>query len=114
MATQKAARYLPPVSDFLDVLGASGARYRFRRVRLTELPVTAGNVVVFGANGRRALVCATARSLARAADPLREALGARRGARLYVRLNVSRAVREAEHADIAAALEPQSVLPEIE
>jgi hypothetical protein len=114
VATQTAGRYLPPVSDFLDVPGASGARYRFRRVRLTELPVTAGNVVAFGANGRRALLCATARGLARAAGPLREALRAHRGVRLYIRLNVAREVREAEHADIAAALNPQSVLPEIE
>jgi len=103
------------VTDFLDVPGASGARYRFRRTALDALPVNAGNVVaVEGKAGKaRYLLCAATRSLARAETALREALGDQRSAAVYVRLNVARTVREAEHADIAAAVEPLRVLDDL-
>lgn len=97
------------MTAFLDVPGASGARYRFRRADAGgELPVNAGNFVAVTEerNARRYLACGTARSLARAAPAIREALGKGRGAALFIRLNVSRAVRDAEHDDIVAAVAP--------
>ncbi|MFN3511891.1 MAG: hypothetical protein ACK41C_02515 [Phenylobacterium sp.] len=102
------------MSDFLDVPGVSGARYRFRRADLHALPATAGNllVVCLRKAGPELLLCAAADSLAQAASGAAEALKARRGAVVYIRLNVARAAREAEHADIAA-LAPEAVAGQI-
>lgn len=101
--------------DFIDVPGASGTHYRYRRSSLEELPPTAGNIVaVVGAPPRRRfLICAAARSLSRARPELEAVLRENRGARLFVRLNVARAVREAEHADIVAAVAPDADLPDL-
>lgn len=96
------------MSDFLDVLGASGAQYRFRRTAPAELPAMAGNLLVAsGETGRlKVLFCGAARSLARAAPAVADALQSDPHAALYVRLNVARTVREAEHADIVAGVSP--------
>ena len=96
------------MSDFVDVPGASGAHYRFREAAPTELPPTAGNLVVAtGQTGRlKVLFCGSARSLVRAAPVVAETLKANRTARLFVRLNVARTTREAEHADIVAGVSP--------
>jgi hypothetical protein len=101
--------------EFLDVPGASGAQYRFRRSTMAELPMTAGNVIaVVGAPAkRRFLVCGAARSLNRAAPEIEAALRETRKAQLYIRLNIARAVREAEHADIVAAVRPEADLPDL-
>ena len=45
---------------------------------------------------------------------LEAVLRERRGAALFVRLNVARTVREAEHADIVAAVEPLRVLDDLD
>lgn len=96
------------MNDFLDIRGLSGALYRFRRAKLADLPVTAGNVVVVtgGPDRPQFRLCGTARSLCRAVPALQDALVDHRGARVFVRLNVARSVREAEHADIVAAVQP--------
>jgi hypothetical protein len=98
------------MDDFLDVAGASGARYRFRRSAPGELPASAGNLLVAtGSPARpRILFCGSAHSLARAATAVSETLKDDRNARLFVRLNVARAVREAEHQDIVAAVGPDT------
>lgn len=103
------------MSDFLDVPGASGAQYRFRAADLAELPATAGNLLVAFGEGTRlkVLLCASAQSLAKAAPAATEVLQANGGARLYVRLNVARTTREAEHEDIAAATSPDTVAPDL-
>lgn len=104
------------MDDFIDVPGASGAVYRFRRTTLAELPAMAGNVLVaVGVTARlQVLFCGAARSLARAAPVVAEALNDHPGARLFVRFNVARTVREAEHADIVAAVAPQAQAPDID
>jgi len=101
--------------DFLDVTGASGAAYRYRRVALDDLPVTAGNlVVVVGSPPRRRfLLCAAARSLSRAQPQVEPFLREHRAAQLFIRLNVARATREAEHADVVAAAEPEADLSDL-
>ncbi|TAJ73380.1 MAG: hypothetical protein EPO51_05095 [Phenylobacterium sp.] len=101
--------------DFLDVPGASGAQYRFRRATMAELPMTAGNVIaVVGVPAkRRFLLCGAARSLNRAAPQIEAALREARKAQVYIRLNIARAVREAEHADIVAAVCPEAELPDL-
>ena len=104
------------MSDFLDIAGASGAQYRFRGAAPAELPQMAGNLVVAtGSRARlRVLFCGAARSLVRAAPVVTETLKANRNARLFVRLNVARAVRDAEHADIVAAVQPETEAPDLE
>lgn len=98
------------MTEFVDLQGASGARYRFRRADLAALPAMAGNLVVAsGAPGRlKVRFCGAARSLAQAAPAIAQALSAHRGARLYIRLNVARTTREAEHADLVAGLNPET------
>jgi hypothetical protein len=102
--------------EFLDVTGASGAAYRFRSASLDDLPATAGNLIL--TTGRPPTLgyrlCAAARSLNRAAPVLREALVDLPEGRVFVRLNVARTSREAEHADIVAALAPDLDLPDVD
>ncbi len=103
------------VSEFIDVPGASGSRYRFRRARVAELPAMAGNVVAVAGSPtkRRFLLCAAAPSLHGAAPAIDAVLRDIKGANLFIRLNVARAVRAAEHADIVAAVQPEADLPDI-
>ena len=98
------------MTDFVELQGASGVHYRFRRADLSELPATAGNAVVAtGAPGRLKVVyCATARSFSQAAPALRDALAQHDSAQLYIRLNVAGATREAEHGDLIAGLNPEA------
>lgn len=98
------------MTDFVDLQGASGARYRFRRADPAALPVMAGNLVVAsGASGRLdVLFCGASRSLAEAAPTIAQTLATHCGACLYVRLNVARKTREAEHADLVAGLNPKA------
>jgi hypothetical protein len=104
------------MGDFLDVPGASGTPYRFRRTTPAELPAMAGNLLVATGSAARlkVLFCGAARSLARAAPVVGETLRANRNAQLFVRLNVARAVREAEHADIVAAVSPETDAPDLD
>lgn len=104
------------MTEFVDLQGASGAHYRFRRADLAALPAMAGNAVVAGGPpGRlKVLFCGSTRSLAGAAPAISQTLAGRRGARLYVRLNVARATREAEHADLVAGLKPEAHAGELD
>lgn len=101
--------------DFLDVIGASGAAYRFRRADPDTLPPMAGNLVVIAGRGagRHYLLCGAARSLSQAAPVVERTLDATKGAQLYIRLNVARAVRDAEHADVVAATHPAEALADL-
>jgi hypothetical protein len=103
------------MDDVIDLPGASGAQYRFRRADLGDLPVMAGNLVVARgpADRREVLLCGAAQSLARAAPTAAEVLQAHHDARLYVRLNVARAVREAEHADLVAGVSPATAIADL-
>ena len=102
--------------DFVDVIGASGAAYRFRAATLEQLPVTAGNLIVAtGAPPRLGVrLCASAHTLQKAAPAARDALAAARSGQVFIRLNIARATREAEHADIVAALAPELDLPDLD
>lgn len=102
--------------DFLDVTGASGTAYRFRRAAAGQLPATAGNLLVVSGVGakRRYRLCAAARSLNHADAAVRDALTGARGAEVYVRLNIARTTREAEHADIVAGVGPELDLPDLD
>lgn len=91
------------MQDFVDLTGASGASYRFRRLAAGEPHQRiAGNYAVLKPRAAgftvRFVGATNDLSQARAACPP-EVL---KGAQLYVRLNVARTPREAEHADLTA------------
>ncbi|HEX7946327.1 MAG TPA: hypothetical protein VF495_16790 [Phenylobacterium sp.] len=92
------------MKDFVELTGASGATYRFRRVAAGEtLQRIAGNYAVLKARAGgfsvRFVGATNDLSQVRAECPPE----VMKGAHLYVRLNVPRAPREAELADLAAA-----------
>jgi hypothetical protein len=84
--------------DFIDIRGASGTAYRFRRWPETGAhPPIAGNFAVVSNSG--AILClGVLDDLSRAPAVLEARL---KGAQLFTRFNVSRLHRETEHADLA-------------
>ena|SRR3990167_7896701 len=86
---------------FIDISGASGVNYRFRLWPdgTGHLPI-AGNfiVVLEGAFPVEVVVIGMTNDLSQA----RTAPKTKGEARVYTRLNVARATREAEHADLVA------------
>src|SRR6266545_1931379 len=89
------------VMDFVDLHGASGQAYRFRAWPTNgRHPPMAGNYVILRARPLEVVEVGTLDNLADARSHVGE-LGP--GVGLFTRLNVSRAYREADHADLAAA-----------
>jgi hypothetical protein len=87
--------------DFVDLKGASGQTYRFRKWPPSghHQPI-AGNYVIVRTRTRQVVALGVVDNLAEA----RSQLGALQpGVAIYTRLNVSRAHREAEHLDLATA-----------
>jgi hypothetical protein len=103
------------VSEFIDLRGASGAAYRFRRADPAALPATAGNFVYVReeAGEPEVVCCGTALSLTLAADLSRNMKDRYGATDLYIRLNVARAVRLGEHQDILEHSKPPSSFDEI-
>lgn len=102
------------MQDFIDLRGASGASYRFRRrpEGASHLP-TAGNYVLVQEAGEtfKVLTVGTSidLSLVRPPGPVR---ADRKATHLFTRLNVARAVRTFEHEDIVAGYRPKEVVTE--
>lgn len=87
--------------EFVDLQGASGQTYRFRKWPPTghHLPI-AGNYALVLTRTREVVALGLVDNLAE----LRRELGdLATGVAIYTRLNVSRALREADHLDLAAA-----------
>jgi hypothetical protein len=103
------------VSDIIDLRGASGAAYRFRRADPAALPATAGNFVYAREEGGELVVlgCGTALSLSAAAGLQRNLVDSHGEADLFIRLNVARAVRQGEHQDIVEHIKPPATFDEI-
>ena len=105
------------MNPFIDIAGAAGAIYRFRLVDdPTLMPSEAGNFMIVRGVGddRRIVCCGTALSLVGAAPtwearPMKHASDG-----LYVRLNVSRSARRAEHDDIVGLCQPELILDELD
>lgn len=98
---------------FIDLEGASGARYRFQRVDdLSKLPATAGNFVYVQGDGPRPVVvcCGTDETLLKAASRWPGAQQSHRAKAIYVRKNISWKVRASEHADIVQRHQPPMVV----
>ena len=84
--------------DFIDISGASGNSYRFRRWPTSGVhPPIAGNFALVAERTRRVLAVRVADDLSRVRQDLD---GLPRRTALFTRLNVARCQREAEHADL--------------
>jgi hypothetical protein len=83
--------------DFIDVKGASGGSYRFRAWPADgqTIPV-AGNYVTFDPHSQSITLVGMTNNLAE----LRPANLPVQGDHLFIRLNIARTVRAAEHDDI--------------
>jgi len=100
------------VQDHLDLQGASGATYRFRLIpEPGQLPATSGNFAYVRWRGATPQVfCLGAvNNLGSAGRDWDEAVRAHGASGLYVRLNVARAVRDEEHADLFEKHRPPMV-----
>lgn len=97
------------MKDIIDIAGASGALYRFRRhADGAELPATAGNFLYVRRTrqGFDLVCCGESSTLSRASGLWRQAQTDHKATHLFLRLNVASATRRAEHADIVALHQP--------
>lgn len=91
--------------DIVDLTGASGAVYRFRLWPDSDFhPPMAGNFLVMGATGGPILIGVTDDLSGVKSLPLPQG-------RLFTRLNVSRAIRTEEYADLVAAYPGRETAP---
>jgi len=102
------------MQDFIDLLGASGASYRFRRRPdgAPHLP-TAGNYVIVQetAQGLKVVTVGVSLDLSLQRPPGPARTG-RRQTHLFTRLNIARTVRSSEHEDLVASYRPAKVVAE--
>ena len=90
--------------DLIELGGASGRRYRFRRVSdLDQLPVSGGNFVyIKHVNGVETVIgCGASETLHSAKTLWTRAVDEHGADSLYVRLNVSRVQRLVDHDDLS-------------
>jgi hypothetical protein len=109
--------YRDDVRPFIDLTGASGDVYRFRRAEGGLSPIGGNFVYVREVDGGPKVVCCgKARSLASVLMgrvwPADE--NAKPDDVLYIRLNASGRTRDAEHEDLVAGLPRQFVIYEME
>ncbi len=98
------------MSPFLDLNGASGATYRYRLAPDGQVTTPiAGNYVCVreDAAGFTVLSVVETNDLSSAARGWKQMVAKHEASHLYIRLNVSVAVRESEQADIAAFYKPR-------
>jgi hypothetical protein len=92
------------MQDFIDLKGASGAEYRFRLwPEGAAHPPIAGNFVFVKAEseGLTVVLVGVTNDLSLARSAAAKA-AKRGGTHVFTRLNVARALRSAEHADLVA------------
>ena len=93
------------MNDFIELKGASGAAYRFRRwvEGTSHLPIAGNYVYVREAGeGFKVVLVGVTTDLSRSREDVVKAVP-RKGGHLYTRLNVSRTTRQGEHDDLVAA-----------
>jgi hypothetical protein len=105
------------MAPFIELVGASGATYRFRQVEGGLAP-TGGNFVFVrdAEDGRRVVCCGKARTLLTQhleRTWRKDELGAAAD-QLYIRLNVVTALRDGEHEDLVAGLPRPFAIYEME
>jgi hypothetical protein len=91
--------------DFIDLEGASGAKYRFRLWPAGESHAPmAGNYAVVREDRGKTKIVALGQSLDLSGCRAEALRGRGPGVQVFTRLNVARAARETEHDDLSAAL----------
>jgi hypothetical protein len=99
-----------------DFEGESGELYRFRQIPEPQfLPGAGGNFICARAEGKTvSVVTMGAASDLRAALSLCDkAMREQQADRVYIRLNISGAVRRAEHEDLVARYQPAVAVAEV-
>jgi hypothetical protein len=118
LAPQGPTGYVGGVTELVDLAGASGAQYRFRRVEdPAQLPVMAGNFAYLRrTEGGWDVVCCGATNILLLAGTLRAAAIQDHGAEpaCYIRLNVSGTARAREYEDLVAQHKPPMAYPDLE
>ena len=102
------------MQDFIDLQGASGASYRFRRRAegASHLPMAGNYVLVQEASaGFKVLTVGASIDLSLTRPPGKVRAG-RRPIHLFTRLNVARTVRVFEHQDLVERYRPAEVVSE--
>lgn len=97
------------MQDILDLKGATGEAYRFRRLdRLGEAPATAGAFVYVRWEGAASVMLFLGESDSLLAAGVRwaEAQARHRATDVYVRLNVAHEARAREGQDMLGVLQP--------
>ena len=106
-------RLIGRVKTFIDIIGASGATYRFQRIDdPAKAPATAGNFVFarLSGDGDEVVCCGSARNLERSVAVWGADIDQGETQGIFVRLNVTRTVRMHEHDDIVEKHRPELVL----
>ena len=107
------ARRADPTFDFQ---GESGTLYRFRQIPEPQfLPGSGGNFICARQedNGVSVVACGAASDLRHALALCEQAIREQLADRIYIRLNISGAVRAAEHADLEARYKPAVSVPDV-
>jgi acetyl esterase/lipase len=97
------------LQSILDLPGASGATYRFRRVSDPhQLPASSGNFVYvrWRDAAPQVICCGSVDRLVEATRQWDAAVRAHGVEDLYVRLNIARSIRGDEHQDLTNAIRP--------
>jgi hypothetical protein len=105
------------VREFIDVSGASGQVYRFRRVAgPAALPRMAGNFLFVraGLDGPVVVGCGSSNDLTLAQALWPRAIETQFADAIYVRLDVARRPRSETHADIAERHGPELLAEEFD
>ena len=108
-----AIRRTDPTFDFQ---GASGALYRFRQIPEPQfLPASGGNFICARqeTNGVSVVACGAASDLRHALNICEAAIREQLADRIYIRLNISGAVRAQEHADLEARYKPDVAVADV-
>ena len=101
------------VKTFIDIIGASGATYRFQRIDdPAKAPATAGNFVFARLNSGEdeVVCCGLASNLQHSVAQWGADIEQSETRGIFVRLNVGRADRTREHDDIVEKHRPELVL----
>jgi hypothetical protein len=105
------------VSSFIDLVGASGAAYRFRRLS-EALTAIGGNFVYVREQGeeKKVVCCGKTRSLWRALNKPVWASdeNSHPDDHLYIRLNAASGARDKDHDDLIAGLPRPFVIYEMD
>jgi hypothetical protein len=102
--------------DFIELQGASGARYRFRAADLASLPAAAGNFVLVRREPDGAVVVGSgsANNLSEATSRCSAAFQEHRADAVFFYLDITRRGRTQVHEDITALHRPAIIAAELD